>query len=198
MNGQSRMERHLAGYESATTVMSSELETTSFCDSDDDDTMSRLEAWGERRWATPCFVFFFFFLKVTLMSQGTVKLLNAVVFLISVLCMPDAEVNVVCRFSSSTEQSTASRLLKRHRRRRKQRPPRLERVLLAFIIWHMDPSFCISVFLLYLLLSFRHHLSVVWQTQLCLWISSQSLSTWVSMFQCIQVHEISSWHKLLL
>lgn len=68
------------------------------------------------------------------MSQGTVKLLNAVVFLIPVLCMPDAEVNVVCRFSSSTEQSTASRLLKRHRRRRKQRPPRLERVLLAFII----------------------------------------------------------------
>ncbi|KAJ8338180.1 hypothetical protein SKAU_G00371460 [Synaphobranchus kaupii] len=71
MNGQSRMERHLAGYESATTVMSSELDTTSFCDSDEDDTMSR--------------------------------------------------------FSSSTEQSTASRLLKRHRRRRKQRPPRLER-----------------------------------------------------------------------
>uniref|UniRef100_A0A8C6NU88 Dishevelled segment polarity protein 2 n=1 Tax=Nothobranchius furzeri TaxID=105023 RepID=A0A8C6NU88_NOTFU len=31
------------------------------------------------------------------------------------------------RFSSATEQSTASRLLKRHRRRRKQRPPRLER-----------------------------------------------------------------------
>uniref|UniRef100_A0A8C5WKU2 Dishevelled segment polarity protein 2 n=1 Tax=Leptobrachium leishanense TaxID=445787 RepID=A0A8C5WKU2_9ANUR len=31
------------------------------------------------------------------------------------------------RFSSSTEQSSASRLLKRHRRRRKQRPPRLER-----------------------------------------------------------------------
>ncbi|MGH0183012.1 UNVERIFIED_CONTAM: hypothetical protein FKN15_010941 [Acipenser sinensis] len=30
-------------------------------------------------------------------------------------------------FSSSTEQSSASRLLKRHRRRRKQRPPRLER-----------------------------------------------------------------------
>uniref|UniRef100_A0A8C4APN2 Dishevelled n=1 Tax=Denticeps clupeoides TaxID=299321 RepID=A0A8C4APN2_9TELE len=71
MNGQSRLERHLAGYESATTVMSSELETTSFCDSDDDDTMSR--------------------------------------------------------FSSCTEQSTASRFLKRQRRRRKQRPPRLER-----------------------------------------------------------------------
>uniref|UniRef100_A0A8C4A233 Dishevelled n=1 Tax=Denticeps clupeoides TaxID=299321 RepID=A0A8C4A233_9TELE len=66
-----RLERHLAGYESATTVMSSELETTSFCDSDDDDTMSR--------------------------------------------------------FSSCTEQSTASRFLKRQRRRRKQRPPRLER-----------------------------------------------------------------------
>uniref|UniRef100_A0A8C8CPW3 Dishevelled segment polarity protein 2 n=1 Tax=Oncorhynchus tshawytscha TaxID=74940 RepID=A0A8C8CPW3_ONCTS len=31
------------------------------------------------------------------------------------------------RFSSTTEQSTASRLLKRHRRRRKQRPTRLER-----------------------------------------------------------------------
>lgn len=41
------------------------------------------------------------------------------------------------RFSSATEQSTASRLLKRHRRRRKQRPPRLERV-------RTDPSddFC--------------------------------------------------------
>uniref|UniRef100_A0A8C4FVE0 Dishevelled n=1 Tax=Denticeps clupeoides TaxID=299321 RepID=A0A8C4FVE0_9TELE len=72
MNGQSRLERHLAGYESATTVMSSELETTSFCDSDDDDTMSR--------------------------------------------------------FSSCTEQSTASRFLKRQRRRRKQRPPRLDSV----------------------------------------------------------------------
>ncbi|KAI9543333.1 Segment polarity protein dishevelled DVL-2 [Dissostichus eleginoides] len=71
INGQSRLERHLAGYESSSTVMSSELETTSFCDSEDDDTMSR--------------------------------------------------------FSSATEQSTASRLLKRHRRRRKQRPPRLER-----------------------------------------------------------------------
>uniref|UniRef100_A0A8C7MTS5 Dishevelled segment polarity protein 2 n=1 Tax=Oncorhynchus kisutch TaxID=8019 RepID=A0A8C7MTS5_ONCKI len=70
MNGQSRRERHLAGYESASTIMSSELDTTSFCDSDDD-TMSR--------------------------------------------------------FSSTTEQSTASRLLKRHRRRRKQRPTRLER-----------------------------------------------------------------------
>lgn len=43
MNGPTRMERHLAGYESATTVMSSELDTTSFCDSDDDDTMSRSE-----------------------------------------------------------------------------------------------------------------------------------------------------------
>ncbi|KAJ7996154.1 hypothetical protein DPEC_G00234120 [Dallia pectoralis] len=70
MNGPSRLERHLAGYESASTVLSSELDTTSFCDSDDD-TMSR--------------------------------------------------------FSSTTEQSTASRLLKRHRRRRKQRPTRLER-----------------------------------------------------------------------
>lgn len=41
MNGQSRLERHLAGYESSSTMMSSELETTSFCDSEDDDTMSR-------------------------------------------------------------------------------------------------------------------------------------------------------------
>ncbi|MGH0176588.1 UNVERIFIED_CONTAM: hypothetical protein FKN15_073053, partial [Acipenser sinensis] len=40
LNGQSRLERHLAGYESASTVMSSEIETTSFCDSDEDDTMS--------------------------------------------------------------------------------------------------------------------------------------------------------------
>ncbi|KAJ8342963.1 hypothetical protein SKAU_G00328910 [Synaphobranchus kaupii] len=76
VNGQSRLERHLAGYESASTIMSSELDTTSFCDSDEDDTMSR--------------------------------------------------------FSGSTEQSTASRLLKRHRRRRKQRPPRLERQASSF------------------------------------------------------------------
>lgn len=96
-----------------------------------------------------------------LINQGTVQLLNAVVFLISVLCVPDAEVNVVCRFSSSTEQSTASRLLKRHRRRRKQRPPRLERVMHAFIIRYMDLSFCFSLFLLSVLLSCRHHLSVV-------------------------------------
>ncbi|XP_030648533.1 segment polarity protein dishevelled homolog DVL-2-like [Chanos chanos] len=71
VNGQTRLERHLAGYESSSTVMSSELDTTSFCDSDEDDAMSR--------------------------------------------------------FSSCTEQSSASRLLKRHRRRRKQRPARLER-----------------------------------------------------------------------
>ncbi|XP_075439384.1 LOW QUALITY PROTEIN: segment polarity protein dishevelled homolog DVL-2-like, partial [Ascaphus truei] len=65
-----RLDRHLAGYESASTLLTSEIET-SICDSEEDDTMSR--------------------------------------------------------FSSSTEQSGASRLLKRHRRRRKQRPPRLER-----------------------------------------------------------------------
>lgn len=41
VNGQTRLERHLAGYESSSTMMSSELETTSFCDSEDDDTMSR-------------------------------------------------------------------------------------------------------------------------------------------------------------
>lgn len=34
-----------------------------------------------------------------------------------------------CRFSSSTEQSSASRLMRRHkRRRRKQKAPRIERV----------------------------------------------------------------------
>lgn len=69
---------------------------------------------------------------------------NDVVFLIYFLCVPDAEVNVVCRFSSSTEQSTASRLLKRHRRRRKQRPPRLERVLCTFFI---RPEFLLFCFL---------------------------------------------------
>ncbi|KAI5625838.1 segment polarity protein dishevelled-like DVL-2 [Silurus asotus] len=52
MNGQSRLERHLAGYESATTVMSSELETTSFCDSDDDDTMSRFSSSTEQSTAS--------------------------------------------------------------------------------------------------------------------------------------------------
>uniref|UniRef100_A0A8C2HXR3 Dishevelled segment polarity protein 2 n=1 Tax=Cyprinus carpio TaxID=7962 RepID=A0A8C2HXR3_CYPCA len=51
MNGQSRMDRHLAGYESAT-VMSSELDTTSFCDSDDDDTMSRFSSSTEQSTAS--------------------------------------------------------------------------------------------------------------------------------------------------
>lgn len=55
-------------------------------------------------------------------------------------CVPDAKDHVVCRFSSSTEQSTASRLLKRHRRRRKQRPPRLERVLHTFSMKPIDLS----------------------------------------------------------
>ncbi|XP_015275794.1 PREDICTED: segment polarity protein dishevelled homolog DVL-2 [Gekko japonicus] len=41
LNGQSRLERHLAGYESSSTLLTSELETTSLCDSDDDDAMSR-------------------------------------------------------------------------------------------------------------------------------------------------------------
>ncbi|CAB1351669.1 unnamed protein product [Coregonus sp. 'balchen'] len=52
MNGQSRMVRHLAGYESATTVMSSELDTTSFCDSEDDDTMSRFSSTTEQSTAS--------------------------------------------------------------------------------------------------------------------------------------------------
>ncbi|XP_043932640.1 segment polarity protein dishevelled homolog DVL-2 [Protopterus annectens] len=48
MNGQLRMERHLGGYESSSTMMSSEIETTSFCDSDDDDTMSRFSSTTEQ------------------------------------------------------------------------------------------------------------------------------------------------------
>ncbi|KAJ8281952.1 hypothetical protein COCON_G00044710 [Conger conger] len=52
MNGQSRLERHLAGYESATTVMSSELDTTSFCDSDEDDTMSHFSSSTEQSTAS--------------------------------------------------------------------------------------------------------------------------------------------------
>lgn len=51
MNGQSRLERHLAGYESSSTMMSSELETTSFCDSEDDDTMSRWQSLKSSRLA---------------------------------------------------------------------------------------------------------------------------------------------------
>uniref|UniRef100_A0A7N6C2Y1 Dishevelled segment polarity protein 2 n=1 Tax=Anabas testudineus TaxID=64144 RepID=A0A7N6C2Y1_ANATE len=52
MNGQSRLERHLAGYESSSTMMSSELETTSFCDSEDDDTMSRFSSATEQSTAS--------------------------------------------------------------------------------------------------------------------------------------------------
>uniref|UniRef100_A0A667ZDT5 Dishevelled segment polarity protein 2 n=1 Tax=Myripristis murdjan TaxID=586833 RepID=A0A667ZDT5_9TELE len=47
-----RLERHLAGYESSTTVMSSELDTTSFCDSEDDDTMSRFSSSTEQSTAS--------------------------------------------------------------------------------------------------------------------------------------------------
>ncbi|CAM4690108.1 unnamed protein product [Lepidochelys olivacea] len=47
-NGQSRLERHLAGYESSSTLLTSEIETTSLCDSDDDDTMSRFSSSTEQ------------------------------------------------------------------------------------------------------------------------------------------------------
>lgn len=41
-----------------------------------------------------------------------------------------------CRFSSSTEQSSASRLMRRHkRRRRKQKAPRIERVRRGWLSW---------------------------------------------------------------
>lgn len=72
MNGQSRLERHLAGYESATTVMSSELETTSFCDSDDDDTMSRLEAEAKKKETMHALFFiysFIFLIQLTLLMN---------------------------------------------------------------------------------------------------------------------------------
>ncbi|XP_051749745.1 segment polarity protein dishevelled homolog DVL-2-like isoform X2 [Ctenopharyngodon idella] len=52
VNGQTRLERHLAGYESSSTMMSSELDTTSFCDSDDDDTMSRFSSSTEQSTAS--------------------------------------------------------------------------------------------------------------------------------------------------
>uniref|UniRef100_A0A8D2Q5K0 Dishevelled segment polarity protein 2 n=1 Tax=Varanus komodoensis TaxID=61221 RepID=A0A8D2Q5K0_VARKO len=48
LNGQSRLERHLAGYESCSTLLTSELETTSLCDSEDDDTMSRISSSTEQ------------------------------------------------------------------------------------------------------------------------------------------------------
>uniref|UniRef100_A0ACB8EXE0 Segment polarity protein dishevelled DVL-2 n=1 Tax=Sphaerodactylus townsendi TaxID=933632 RepID=A0ACB8EXE0_9SAUR len=48
LNGQSRLERHLAGYESSSTLLTSELETTSLCDSEDDDTMSRFSSSTEQ------------------------------------------------------------------------------------------------------------------------------------------------------
>ncbi|XP_036078283.1 segment polarity protein dishevelled homolog DVL-2 isoform X3 [Rousettus aegyptiacus] len=47
-NGPSRLERHLAGYESSSTLMTSELESTSLGDSDEDDTMSRFSSSTEQ------------------------------------------------------------------------------------------------------------------------------------------------------
>ncbi|XP_051512748.1 segment polarity protein dishevelled homolog DVL-2-like [Myxocyprinus asiaticus] len=52
VNGQTRLEHHLAGYESSSTMMSSELDTTSFCDSEDDDTMSRFSSSTEQSTAS--------------------------------------------------------------------------------------------------------------------------------------------------
>uniref|UniRef100_A0A8C0KDV3 Dishevelled segment polarity protein 2 n=1 Tax=Canis lupus dingo TaxID=286419 RepID=A0A8C0KDV3_CANLU len=46
--GPSRLERHLAGYESSSTLMTSELESTSLGDSDEDDTMSRFSSSTEQ------------------------------------------------------------------------------------------------------------------------------------------------------
>ncbi|GCC21440.1 hypothetical protein chiPu_0019912 [Chiloscyllium punctatum] len=48
VNGHPKMERHLAGYESSSTLLSSELETTSFCDSDEDDAASRFSSSTEQ------------------------------------------------------------------------------------------------------------------------------------------------------
>ncbi|KAL7982985.1 hypothetical protein Chor_013591 [Crotalus horridus] len=48
INGQSRLERHLAGYDSSSTLLTSELETTSLCDSEDDDAMSRFSSSTEQ------------------------------------------------------------------------------------------------------------------------------------------------------
>ncbi|XP_044528897.1 segment polarity protein dishevelled homolog DVL-2 isoform X2 [Gracilinanus agilis] len=47
-NGSSRLERHLAGYESSSTLLTSELENTSLGDSDEDDTMSRFSSSTEQ------------------------------------------------------------------------------------------------------------------------------------------------------
>eukprot|EP00069_Balaena_mysticetus_P017211 bmy_10428T0 len=102
LNGTAKGERRRepGGYDSSSTLMSSELETTSFFDSDEDDSTSR---WG------------FGFMGTV--GQGWAGSVGND-------CGPH-------RFSSSTEQSSASRLMRRHkRRRRKQKVSRIERVLL--------------------------------------------------------------------
>ncbi|XP_036751712.1 segment polarity protein dishevelled homolog DVL-2 isoform X1 [Manis pentadactyla] len=47
-SGPPRLERHLAGYESSSTLLTSELESTSLGDSDEDDTMSRFSSSTEQ------------------------------------------------------------------------------------------------------------------------------------------------------
>ncbi|KAM8999488.1 segment polarity protein dishevelled homolog DVL-2 [Sarcophilus harrisii] len=47
-SGSARLERHLAGYESSSTLLTSELENTSLGDSDEDDTMSRFSSSTEQ------------------------------------------------------------------------------------------------------------------------------------------------------
>ncbi|KAB1284203.1 Segment polarity protein dishevelled-like protein DVL-3 [Camelus dromedarius] len=103
LNGTAKGERRRepGGYDSSSTLMSSELETTSFFDSDEDDSTSRL--CGEDLGPV-----------VPLTGQGWASLVGND-------CGPH-------RFSSSTEQSSASRLMRRHkRRRRKQKVSRIER-----------------------------------------------------------------------
>ncbi|POI35282.1 hypothetical protein CIB84_000967 [Bambusicola thoracicus] len=153
--------RDLGGYESSSTLMSSELETTSFFDSDEDDSTSRYENLGPGRTPPPP-------LNTQMPLQG-IAIQGAIVFAQTCYCLdslskplcyclsptymlfscnllfhmsfsvtlaaraiiPAAEElthTFASRFSSSTEQSSASRLMRRHkRRRRKQKAPRIER-----------------------------------------------------------------------
>uniref|UniRef100_A0A8D0WTY7 Dishevelled segment polarity protein 3 n=1 Tax=Sus scrofa TaxID=9823 RepID=A0A8D0WTY7_PIG len=133
LNGTAKGERRRepGGYDSSSTLMSSELETTSFFDSDEDDSTSR---WGfgfmgtvgqvTRRnpepsgcrgpWVGHGLCGGDLGPAVPLTGQGQASLVGND-------CGPH-------RFSSSTEQSSASRLMRRHkRRRRKQKVSRIER-----------------------------------------------------------------------
>ncbi|OCT70582.1 hypothetical protein XELAEV_18037506mg [Xenopus laevis] len=128
INGHPKLDRirDPGGYDSASTVMSSELESSSFVDSDEDENTSRVVR------KTTLFTLVYLLLYSALKVPGAAFLLPLVP---SGALPPEASTRLIGEaplpvqwLSSSTEQSTSSRLIRKHkRRRRKQKMRQVDR-----------------------------------------------------------------------